>query len=82
LRRSAAIVARFLGKSALRRPPNGSGNGVRLPLSCRRKWTESQPKVADQDIRTVAQNTRDAVDTFNALQADGEKVAGVFHLTC
>ena len=38
--------------------------------------------LADRDIRTVAQNTRDAVDTFNELQADGEKVAGVFHLTC
>ena len=38
--------------------------------------------LSDHNIRTVAQNTRDAVETFNQLKEQGENVAGAFHLTC
>jgi hypothetical protein len=38
--------------------------------------------LSEHRIRIVAQNTRDAVETFNQMNADGENVAGAFHLTC
>jgi len=38
--------------------------------------------LSDHGIRTIAQNTRDAVETFNQMKSEGEDVAGAFHLTC
>jgi hypothetical protein len=38
--------------------------------------------LSDHRIRIVAQNTRDAVETFNQMNEQGENGAGAFHLTC
>jgi hypothetical protein len=38
--------------------------------------------LSDHGIRTIAQNTRDAVETFNQMKDEGRDVAGAFHLTC
>jgi hypothetical protein len=43
---------------------------------------ETRSVLSGHDIRIVAQNTRDAVETFNQLKDQGENVAGAFHLTC
>jgi hypothetical protein len=43
---------------------------------------ETRSVLSGRNIRIVAQNTRDAVETFNQMKDQGENVAGAFHLTC
>ncbi len=43
---------------------------------------DTREALSARHIRTVAQNTRDAVETFNQMKEQGENVAGAFHLTC
>ena len=43
---------------------------------------EAAKAIQDQGIKLVAVPTKEAVSIFNSLHAQGESVAGAFHLTC
>jgi hypothetical protein len=41
-----------------------------------------QRSLKREGIHLIAERTQEAVKTFNRLEAEGESVAGAFHLTC
>jgi len=43
---------------------------------------EFAKKLAQRGIRVTLLPTRQAVEAFNSLHAEGERCAGCFHLTC
>ena len=43
---------------------------------------EAAEVIQDRGIKLVAVPTKEAVSIFNSLHAQGERVAGAFHLTC
>jgi hypothetical protein len=53
----------------------GYAGNMRIDESLRRS-------LEGHDIEVVAQNTHEAVKTFNKLVSEGKDVAGAFHLTC
>lgn len=43
---------------------------------------EVKPTVDDKNIDLVVEETEEAVEQFNNLQKEGEKIIGLFHITC
>ena len=53
----------------------GYAGNMRVPKGVRQTLENKQ-------IKVIAQTTADATTTFNRLVAEGQDVAGAFHLTC